>query len=248
MLVERLAERDDVPVWLVNTGWTGGPYGTGERMNIAHTRSMVRAALDGALDDVPTRIDPNFGVEVPMTCPDVPDAFLDPRATWADPRRLRPGGGASSPRCSRENFADYADGRRCGAIAAAGPAAGAPQRVFGSGADRSGERRRPARDPLAIGELDVGRGAAYARTIAPMTSGARASASGIANSSEEEAEQGQAGCERHVGLLWAGRGRTVALARAAPRTASGRPPRPSTTRAIVEPSHAASTGSGRPLA
>ena len=48
MLVERL-ERDDVPVWLVNTGWTGGPYGTGERMNIAHTRSMVRAALDGSL-------------------------------------------------------------------------------------------------------------------------------------------------------------------------------------------------------
>ena len=52
MLVERL-ERDDVPVWLVNTGWTGGPYGVGQRMNIAHTRSMVRAALDGALGDVP---------------------------------------------------------------------------------------------------------------------------------------------------------------------------------------------------
>ena len=68
MLVERL-ERDDVPVWLVNTGWTGGPYGTGERMNIAHTRSMVRAALDGALDDVPTRLDPNFGVEVPTDVP-----------------------------------------------------------------------------------------------------------------------------------------------------------------------------------
>ena len=51
MLIERLA-RQDVPVWLVNTGWTGGPYGTGERMNIAHTRSMVRAALDGALDGV----------------------------------------------------------------------------------------------------------------------------------------------------------------------------------------------------
>jgi phosphoenolpyruvate carboxykinase (ATP) len=83
MLVERL-ERWDVPVWLVNTGWTGGPYGTGERMNIAHTRSMVRAALSGALDGVPTRTDPNFGVEVPMACPDVPAEFLDPRATWAD--------------------------------------------------------------------------------------------------------------------------------------------------------------------
>ena len=84
MLVERL-ERDDVPVWLVNTGWTGGPYGVGERMNIAHTRSMVRAALDGALDDVPTRIDPNFGLAVPTGCPDVPASFLDPRSTWPDP-------------------------------------------------------------------------------------------------------------------------------------------------------------------
>ena len=84
MLVERL-EQWDVPVWLVNTGWTGGPYGTGERMNIAHTRSMVRAALSGALDGVETRTDPNFGVEVPVTCPDVPASFLDPRSTWPDP-------------------------------------------------------------------------------------------------------------------------------------------------------------------
>jgi len=68
----------------VNTGWTGGPYGTGERMNINHTRSMVRAALDGRLADVPTRTDPVFGFEVPLTCPDVPTEFLDPRATWAD--------------------------------------------------------------------------------------------------------------------------------------------------------------------
>jgi phosphoenolpyruvate carboxykinase (ATP) len=84
MLTERL-ERYDVPVWLVNTGWTGGPYGTGERMDIAHTRSMVRAAIDGRLDGVPTRIDPTFGFEVPLECPDVPSSFLDPRATWADP-------------------------------------------------------------------------------------------------------------------------------------------------------------------
>ena len=59
MLVERL-ERDDVPVWLVNTGWTGGPYGVGERMNIAHTRAMVRAAIGGALDGVPTRTRPEL--------------------------------------------------------------------------------------------------------------------------------------------------------------------------------------------
>jgi phosphoenolpyruvate carboxykinase (ATP) len=83
MLVDRL-ERDDVPVWLINTGWTGGPYGTGERMNIGHTRSMVRAALDGSLADTPTRIDPTFGVAVPLAVPEVPARFLDPRRTWAD--------------------------------------------------------------------------------------------------------------------------------------------------------------------
>jgi hypothetical protein len=64
MLIERLATYD-VPVWLVNTGWTGGPYGTGERMNINHTRTMVRAALNGELDDVATRRDPVFGVGGP---------------------------------------------------------------------------------------------------------------------------------------------------------------------------------------
>ena len=83
MLMDRL-ERHGAQAWLVNTGWTGGAYGTGERMNIDHTRSMVRAALDGSLDDVPYTVDPVFGVEVPTTCPDVPASFLQPRATWQD--------------------------------------------------------------------------------------------------------------------------------------------------------------------
>jgi phosphoenolpyruvate carboxykinase (ATP) len=108
MLVERL-EHDDVPVWLVNTGWTGGPYGVGERMDIAHTRAMVRAAIDGALDGVPTRTDPNFGMEVPLRCPDVPDAFLDPRATWADPDAYDRAA-AKLRAMFRENYAHYADG------------------------------------------------------------------------------------------------------------------------------------------
>jgi phosphoenolpyruvate carboxykinase (ATP) len=84
MLTERLAAHD-ATVWLVNTGWTGGPYGTGERMNIGHTRAMVRAALAGALANVPMRLDPNFRIEVPTEVPDVPPAFLDPRGTWSDP-------------------------------------------------------------------------------------------------------------------------------------------------------------------
>jgi phosphoenolpyruvate carboxykinase (ATP) len=84
MLGERL-DRHDVPVWLVNTGWSGGPYGTGERMNIVHTRQLVRAALNGALEGVSTRTDPLFGFEVPTACPDVPNEILWPRDTWNDP-------------------------------------------------------------------------------------------------------------------------------------------------------------------
>jgi phosphoenolpyruvate carboxykinase (ATP) len=118
MLMAHL-ERERVPVWLVNTGWTGGPYGTGERMNIAHTRSIVRAALDGALSTVTTRTDPVFGFEVPTTCPDVPDRFLDPRATWADPvayDRMA----AKLARMFVDNFDAFADGVSA-AVRAAGP-------------------------------------------------------------------------------------------------------------------------------
>jgi phosphoenolpyruvate carboxykinase (ATP) len=83
MLTERLVQHE-VPVWLINTGWTGGPYGVGQRMNIGHTRAMVHAALDGRLDGVPTVADPIFGVEVPVSCPEVPDELLQPRGTWPD--------------------------------------------------------------------------------------------------------------------------------------------------------------------
>jgi phosphoenolpyruvate carboxykinase (ATP) len=83
MLVERL-ERHDVPVWLVNTGWTGGPFGTGRRMPIDQTRQMVRAAINGALDGVETVADPVFKVRVPVAVPDVPTEVLQPRGTWAD--------------------------------------------------------------------------------------------------------------------------------------------------------------------
>jgi phosphoenolpyruvate carboxykinase (ATP) len=83
MLGDRLDEHT-VPVWLVNTGWTGGPYGVGERMNINHTRSMVRAALSGALSDVPMVRDPNFDMMVPTACPGVPSEVLQPRGTWQD--------------------------------------------------------------------------------------------------------------------------------------------------------------------
>ncbi len=83
LLGEKIATHK-VNVWLVNTGWSGGPYGVGQRMKIAHTRAIVHAALNGALNDVPTTPDPIFGVAVPAACPDVPPEVLNPRNTWAD--------------------------------------------------------------------------------------------------------------------------------------------------------------------
>ena len=107
-LTDRLA-RHDATVWLVNTGWTGGPVGVGERMNIAHTRAMVRAAIDGSLASAEMRVDPTFGVEVPRSCPEVPASFLDPRSTWADPDAYD----AAATRLAgmfAVNFRAYADG------------------------------------------------------------------------------------------------------------------------------------------
>ena len=83
MLGEKIA-RHKARVWLVNTGWTGGPYGVGKRMKIAHTRAMINAALAGQLDTVQYRVDSIFNVEVPTSCPGVPDDVLDPRKTWPD--------------------------------------------------------------------------------------------------------------------------------------------------------------------
>lgn len=83
LLGEKIASHD-AGVWLVNTGWSGGPYGVGARMKIAYTRAMVRAALSGALGRVAMVPDPVFGIAVPAACPDVPAEILSPRLTWAD--------------------------------------------------------------------------------------------------------------------------------------------------------------------
>jgi phosphoenolpyruvate carboxykinase (ATP) len=84
LLGERLA-RHGSNVWLVNTGWTGGPYGVGKRMSLSATRAMVRAALGGQLDHVPTTTDPVFGLAVPTSVPGVPASVLQPRSAWLDP-------------------------------------------------------------------------------------------------------------------------------------------------------------------
>ncbi|MFT8420377.1 MAG: phosphoenolpyruvate carboxykinase (ATP) [Gluconacetobacter sp.] len=77
--------RTPVTCWLVNTGWTGGPYGTGRRIALAQTRALVNAALDGRLDDVPFRVEEHFGLSIPTHVPGVPDNLLDPASTWDDP-------------------------------------------------------------------------------------------------------------------------------------------------------------------
>jgi phosphoenolpyruvate carboxykinase (ATP) len=133
MLTQRLAAQG-ATVWLVNTGWTGGPYGTGERMNISHTRAMVRAALDGTLATAETRIDPIFRVEVPLTCPDVPASFLDPRSTWADPDAYDRQAAALAAMFAL-NFADYADGVEED-IRAAGPVVTDPNAAAGFASER----------------------------------------------------------------------------------------------------------------
>jgi phosphoenolpyruvate carboxykinase (ATP) len=84
LLGRKMAEHE-VTAYLVNTGWTGGPPGVGERFRIADTRAVVKAAIEGALADVDCRTDPIFGFEVPLTVPGIPDSLLDARAAWHDP-------------------------------------------------------------------------------------------------------------------------------------------------------------------
>jgi phosphoenolpyruvate carboxykinase (ATP) len=83
LLGERIS-RHGARVWLVNTGWTGGPYGTGSRMKLPNTRAMVTAALGGQLDSAAYQTDPVFGFEVPLAVPGVPSEVLTPRNTWPD--------------------------------------------------------------------------------------------------------------------------------------------------------------------
>jgi phosphoenolpyruvate carboxykinase (ATP) len=119
MLGERLEEHGAI-VWLVNTGWTGGPFGEGERMPIAATRSLLAAALEGSLADVEYRTDPVFGFEVPLEVPGVDANLLNPRSTWSDPEAYDRKA-AELAAMFRDNFASLGDVDP--AIAAAGPTA-----------------------------------------------------------------------------------------------------------------------------
>jgi phosphoenolpyruvate carboxykinase (ATP) len=83
MLAE-LIDRHGADCWLVNTGWSGGQYGVGQRMSIRHTRALLKAALDGSLARVKFRQEPYFGLSIPEAVPGIPSEVLDPRQSWAD--------------------------------------------------------------------------------------------------------------------------------------------------------------------
>jgi phosphoenolpyruvate carboxykinase (ATP) len=118
MLAERL-QSAPTHCWLVNTGWSGGPYGVGKRMRISVTRNLLKAALTGAFEHVELRPHPVFGVLVPTHCPGVPLKLLDSRSTWADPSAYDASATALAGHFV-ENFGSFA-GRVSSDIAAAGP-------------------------------------------------------------------------------------------------------------------------------
>ena len=116
MLGERIAKHG-VRVWLVNTGWTGGPFGVGQRMKIGYTRAMIRAALVGRARRRRATRDPIFNIDIPTSCPDVPAAVLQPRTTWANGADYD-AQATKLARMFRENFTAFADGVGADVIAA----------------------------------------------------------------------------------------------------------------------------------
>jgi phosphoenolpyruvate carboxykinase (ATP) len=118
-MLGRKIEEHGSRVWLVNTGWTGGPYGVGSRMKLGYTRAMVRAALAGELDGVETAEAPFFGLQVPTSVPGVPAEVLLPRETWQD-RDAYDARAAELAEAFRKNFEQFAD-RVPEAVRDAGP-------------------------------------------------------------------------------------------------------------------------------
>jgi phosphoenolpyruvate carboxykinase (ATP) len=119
MLAEKIHEQD-ANVWLVNTGWSGGAYGTGARIRLKFTRAMIDAIHTGALADAPTQLDPVFGLEMVTRVPNVPDEVLVPRDTWAD-KDAYDGTARKLADLFKENFERY------GELAATGVKEAGPQ-------------------------------------------------------------------------------------------------------------------------
>ena len=94
--------------WLVNTGWTGGSYGSGHRIKLAHTRAIIDAIHSGELAKVPTQVEPTFGLTIPTACPGVPSEILAPKSSWGD-KAAYASTAAKLAELFRKNFANYAD-------------------------------------------------------------------------------------------------------------------------------------------
>ncbi len=118
-LLSRKMEKYGVNVWLVNTGWVGGPYGVGERISIKYTRGLLNAALDGLLDDVEYYEDPVFGFRVPKSCPDIPKSVLYPAESWGSKEEYMDKYRQLAARFI-ENFKKFANGTPA-EVCAAGP-------------------------------------------------------------------------------------------------------------------------------
>jgi phosphoenolpyruvate carboxykinase (ATP) len=118
-LLGKKIDEHQAQVWLVNTGWTGGPYGVGSRMKLEYTRRMISAALSGELNNVKTVVDPFFGFEVPVKVEGVPGEILMPRNTWPDPEAYD-AQASSLAQMFTENFKQFESDVN-EAIAAAGP-------------------------------------------------------------------------------------------------------------------------------
>jgi phosphoenolpyruvate carboxykinase (ATP) len=108
LLAQKITEHK-ANCWLINTGWSGGPYGEGKRMEIKYTRAMIRAILNGSLAGVETRPDPIFGLGVPVSCPDVPPEILTPRNTWKD-KEAYDQKARHLARLFNENFKKFSEG------------------------------------------------------------------------------------------------------------------------------------------
>jgi phosphoenolpyruvate carboxykinase (ATP) len=119
LLAERL-QKHNAQAWLVNTGWTGGGYGVGERMKLSHTRAIIDAIHSGELTKAPTVTDPVFGLAVPQACPGVPSEILNPRNAWKDPQAYDQAA-AQLAQLFKDNYQQYAQSGM--AVAAVGPGA-----------------------------------------------------------------------------------------------------------------------------
>jgi phosphoenolpyruvate carboxykinase (ATP) len=117
MLGEKM-KKHEVRVWLINTGWSGGAYGTGERIKLAYTRAMITAALHGELEDIAYRQTPYFQLRVPVACPGVPAEILYPQDTWPNAQLFDEKAKALALEFIK-NFEKYASGVSAEVLAAA---------------------------------------------------------------------------------------------------------------------------------